>query len=49
MSKQNVVFMRNGVSFNLIKEGQAYGYLGGSKGGINWEIGIDIYTLLYIK
>ena len=27
---------------------QAYGYQGG-KGGINWEIGIDIYTLLYIK
>ena len=27
---------------------QAYGYQGG-KGGINWEIGIDMYTLLYIK
>ena len=23
--------------------------LGGSGGGINWEIGTDIYTLLYIK
>ena len=22
---------------------------GGSRGGINWEIGIDIYTLLNIK
>ena len=22
---------------------------GGREGGINWEIGIDIYTLLYIK
>ena len=22
---------------------------GGKGGGINWEIGIDIYTLLYIK
>ena len=21
----------------------------GERGGINWEIGIDIYTLLYIK
>ena len=28
---------------------QAYGYQGGKRGGINWEIGIDIYTLLYIK
>ena len=26
-----------------------YGYQGGSGGGINWEIGIDIYTLLSIK
>ena len=26
-----------------------YGYQGGKGGGINWEIGIDIYTLLYIK
>ena len=27
-----------------------YGYQGGkSGGGINWEIGTDIYTLLYIK
>ena len=23
--------------------------MGERKGGINWEIGIDIYTLLYIK
>ena len=23
--------------------------MGGGGGGINWEIGIDIYTLLYIK
>ena len=29
---------------------QTYGYQGGKwQGGINWEIGIDIYTLLYIK
>ena len=21
----------------------------GGKGGINWDIGIDIYTLLYVK
>ena len=28
---------------------QTYGYQGGKGGGINWEIGIDIYTLLYIK
>ena len=27
---------------------QTYGYQGGSGGGINWETGIDIYTL-YIK
>ena len=29
---------------------QPYGHQGGRRwGGINWEIGIDIYTLLYIK
>ena len=28
---------------------QTYGYKGGRRGGINWEIGIDIYTLLYVK
>ena len=29
---------------------QTYGYQGGKVGGgINWEIGNDIYTLLYIK
>ena len=28
---------------------QTYGYQGGWGGGINWEIGIDIYMLLYIK
>ena len=28
---------------------QTYGYQGEGGGGINWEIGIDIYTLLYIK
>ena len=30
---------------------QTYGYQGGKAGvgGINWEIGIDIYTILYIK
>ena len=28
---------------------QTYGYQGVRGGGINWEIGIDIYTLLYIK
>ena len=29
---------------------QTYGYQGGKGGGgINWEIGIDIYTLLCIK
>ena len=28
---------------------QTYGYQGRRGGGINWEIGIDIYTLLYIK
>ena len=27
---------------------QTYGYEG-KGGGINWEIGINIYTLLYIK
>ena len=27
---------------------QAYSYQGG-KGKINWEIGVDIHTLLYIK
>ena len=24
-------------------------WLPGGKGGVNWETGIDIYTLLYIK
>ena len=28
---------------------QTYGYQGTRWGGINWEIGTDIYTLLYIK
>ena len=28
---------------------QIYGYQQGKGGGINWEIEIDIYTLLYIK
>ena len=27
---------------------QTYDYQGG-KGGINWEIGCDIYTILYVK
>ena len=26
-----------------------HGYQGVRRGGINWEIKIDIYTLLYIK
>ena len=28
---------------------ETYVYQGISWGGINWEIGVDIYTLLYIK
>ena len=28
---------------------QTYGYQGKRREGINWAIGIDIYTLLYIK
>ena len=28
---------------------QMYGYQGETGGGITWEIGIDLYTLLYIK
>ena len=28
---------------------QTYGFQGGSGGEINWEIGIDIYIVLYIK
>ena len=28
---------------------QTYGYQGVRGRGINWKIGIDIYTLLYIK
>ena len=29
---------------------QTYGYQGGKgRGGINWEIRIDVYTLLYVK
>ena len=26
-----------------------YGYQGISRGGINWEMGIDIYTVSYIE
>ena len=34
----------------LTNKKQTYGYQRGKEGGgINWEIGIDIYTLLYIK
>ena len=28
---------------------QAYGYQRGKRGEINWEFGIDVYTLLYLK
>ena len=28
---------------------QTYGYWGEGVGGINWKVGIDMYTLLYIK
>ena len=28
---------------------QTYGYQGMGGGGINWEIEVDIYTLLYMK
>ena len=28
---------------------QTQGYQGGRERGINWEIGTDVYTLLYIK
>ena len=28
---------------------QTYGYQGRGVGGMNWEIGIHIYTLLFIK
>ena len=28
---------------------QNFSYQGGKGGGINWETGIDRYTLLYIK
>ena len=28
---------------------QTYAYQRGSGGGINWEIEVDIYTLLYMK
>ena len=33
----------------LLKKTKTYDYQGVKEGGINWEIGIDIYTLLYIK
>ena len=32
-----------------VAQKQTYTYQGISEGGINWEIEIDIYTLLYIK
>ena len=28
---------------------QTYGYQGKRAGGINWEIGIDMYALLYLR
>ena len=28
---------------------QMYGYQGGKGGGMNWEIGVDIYTLTCVK
>ena len=28
---------------------QTYGYQGGERGGMSWEMGIDIYILLHIK
>ena len=28
---------------------QAYGYQRGNGGEMNWEFGIDVYTLLYLK
>ena len=36
---------------NQIFQNQTYGYLTGNvaKGGINWDNGIDIHTLLYTK
>ena len=28
---------------------QMHGYQGGNRGGMNWEVGIAIYTLLCMK
>ena len=42
------IFTKQKLSHRCINRKQTYGYQEG-KGGINWEIEIDIYTLLYIK
>ena len=44
---QMILFTKQKKSHRCRK--QTYGYQGGKGGGINWETGIDIYTLLYIK
>ena len=41
------LFTKNKLTHSCRK--QPYGYQGGRGGWINREIGIDIYTLLYIK
>ena len=44
------LFTKQKLSHRRRKQTYSYqGREGKGKGGINWEIGIDIYTLLYIK
>ena len=44
------VFKVLGLPVSENQENVGYGYQGGKREGwINWEIGDDIYTLLYIK
>ena len=43
--KRTYLQNRNRVTYKK----QIYGYWGGGQGGINWTIGTDIYTQLYVK
>ena len=44
---QNELILNRNILTDIRK--QIYGYQQGSEGGINWEFGLNIYTLLYMK
>ena len=50
MESKKMVQMNLFTKQKLVTDVENNGYQGGKVGGcINWEIGIDIHTLLYIK